>query len=484
MSRLRIHPELKGTARIHLVLGLALLGIWAAISIFDVRIGAVVRSVTQNVDLLFVAIILIGALFFILGLGVWIALALLGVAIIAMMFFAPRTVGSVMASNVWGASNSWALAPLPLFIWMGEILFRTRLSEDMFKGLSPWMGWLPGKLMHTNVIGCGIFAAVSGSSAATAATIGKITIPELKKRGYDDFMSIGSLAGSGTLGLLIPPSIIMIVYGVATEESIARLFLAGFLPGIMLIVLFVGYIAAWALLNPAKQPKDDLRMGWGQRFRDSASLIPILILIVGVIGSIYGGIASPTDAAAVGVALSLGLSWLSGTLTWKNFKAGLLGATKTSCMIAFILAGAAFLTTAMGFTHIPEELAAWIAALKLSKFVLIAVLTVFFIILGCFIDGISIVVLTTAVIMPMVKAAGFDQLWFGIYLVIVVEMAQVTPPVGFNLYVLQGLTGRDMMFVSRAAFPFFLLMVIAVVLIVIFPEIATILPEVLLDKKK
>ena len=423
------------------------------------------------------SIVLLVALFVFLGSGFWVAMSLLAVGLVGMELFSNAPAGKVLATTVWGASNSWALAALPLFIWMGEILFRSKLSEDMFQGLAPWLTRLPGRLLHVNIIGCGIFAAVSGSSAATAATIGKMSIPELNKRGYDQMLSVGTLAGSGTLGLLIPPSIILIVYGVATEESIARLFIAGVLPGIMMVVLFMGYVVAWSLLNPKKVPMPDIRMTFGQRLAASKSLIPVVLLIAGVIGSIYAGIASPTDAAAVGVLLSLLLSWQSGTLTKKSFVDGLMGATRTSCMIAFILAGAAYLSVAMGFTGIPAKLASWIGTLELSPYMLLFALTIFFVVLGCFLDGISVVVLTTSVILPMVEAAGIDRIWFGIYIVLVVEMAQITPPVGFNLFVLQGLTGRDIFFVAKAAIPFFFLLLLAVVLITLFPEIVTLLPN-------
>ena len=423
------------------------------------------------------SIVLLLALFAFLGSGLWVAVSLLAVGLVGMEMFSNAPAGKVLATTVWGASNSWALAALPLFIWMGEILFRSKLSEDMFQGLAPWMTRLPGRLLHVNIIGCGIFAAVSGSSAATAATIGKMSIPELEKRGYDQTLSVGTLAGSGTLGLLIPPSIILIVYGVATEESIARLFVAGVLPGAMMIVLFMGYVVAWSLLNPGKVPRHDARMSFGQRLAASKSLIPVVLLISGVIGSIYAGIASPTDAAAVGVLLSLLLSWHSGTLTKKSFLDGLMGATRTSCMIAFILAGAAYLSVAMGFTGIPAKLASWIGTLGLSPYMLLFALTIFFVVLGCFLDGISVVVLTTSVILPMVEAAGIDRIWFGIYIVLVVEMAQITPPVGFNLFVLQGMTGRDIFFVAKAAVPFFCLLLLAVVLITLFPDIVTMLPN-------
>lgn len=427
-------------------------------------------------DPVFVAVILLAALGAFLVAGAWIALALLGVGWMAIVFFTGAPAGKLMATTVWGSSSSWALTALPLFIWMGEILFRSRISEDMFKGLAPWMSPLPGRLMHCNVVGCGIFAAISGSSAATAATIGKITIPELKKRGYDERMAIGSLAGAGTLGLLIPPSIIMIVYGVAADVSIARLFVAGVLPGIMLMLLFSGYIVAWALANPDRTPPRDIVATFGEKLYAARHLISPVALIAAVIGSIYAGIATPTEAAVLGVLGSLILSLATGSLDWKTFQAGVMGAMKTSCMIAFILTGAAFLTVAMGFTGIPRAMADWIAHQGFTPGYLIVVLLLLYIVLGCFLDGISMVVLTSAVILPSVRAAGIDLLWFGIFVVLVVEMAQITPPVGFNLFVLQGLTGKNMFYVARASLPFFFLMVLAVAIIWEFPQVVTYLP--------
>jgi tripartite ATP-independent transporter DctM subunit len=427
------------------------------------------------------AFILIALLFAILASGVWIGFALAATGLVAVMTKVATPAGQVLATSMWSASNSWDLTALPMFIWMGEILYRTKLSEDMFEGLAPWLQKLPGRLLHVNVAGCAIFAAVSGSSAATCATIGRIALPQLLKRGYDEKMAIGTLAGAGTLGLLIPPSIIMIVYATATDQSIARLFIAGVLPGVMLALLFSGFIMAWALINANRMPPAEPSVPFFARVRASRRLIPVILLIMGVIGSIYGGLASATEAAVVGVFLALVLSWWTGTLTRENFGAALLGATKTSCMIAFILAGAAFLTAAMGFTGIPRALAEWIASFNLLNWQLIIALTIFFIVLGCFLDGISMVVLTTSIIFPVVERAGFDLIWFGIYLVLVVEMAQITPPVGFNLYVLQGMTGRNIFTIGMYTLPCFILMCIAVALIVLFPQIALWLPSTMLD---
>ncbi len=422
-------------------------------------------------------IFFISVLLFFLGSGIWVALSMIGVSAIGMMLFTSRPVGDAMATTIWGTSSSWTLTALPLFVWMGEILFRTRLSENLFKGLSPWMQKLPGGLIHVNVVGCALFAAISGSSAATVATVGKMSIPELRKRKYPEKILLGSLAGSGTLGLLIPPSIILIIYGVAVQESIAKLFIAGILPGIMIALIFMSYVIFWSLINKTEMPKIIEEYSIYEKIKRSKQLLPVIFLISAVIGSIYTGIATATEAASLGVVGALILSYFQKSLTLETFKTSLLGATKTSCMIAFILAGSTFLSLAMGFTGLPRNLAMWIQNMDLSPYVLIFVLTIFYIILGMFLDGISAVVLTMAIIEPMIRQAGFDMIWFGIFLVIVVEMAQITPPVGFNLFVLQGMANKDMGYIARSAFPLFLLMVLAVILVVIFPEIALWLPE-------
>jgi C4-dicarboxylate transporter DctM subunit len=420
---------------------------------------------------------LVLALLLVLASGLWIGLALLGVGLIAMEIFTQRPVGDSMMLTIWGSSSSWTLTALPLFLWMGEILFRSRMSEDLFKGLSPWLNRLPGRLLHTNVIGSTIFAAVSGSSAATCATVGKITLPELMRRGYPEHMVIGTLAGASTLGLLIPPSIIMIVYGVATNVSIAKLFVAGIVPGLLLALLFMGYIAVWAMFHRDQVPAADAGMPLLEKLRLGRHLIPVATLIAAVLGSIYTGVATATEAAALGVAGALVLAAVEGSLTWSSLRSGIVAACKVYCMIGLILAGAAFLTLAMGFIGLPRHLAEFIGGLQLSTFELVAALTVFFIVLGCFLDGISIVVLTMAVLLPTVERAGLDLVWFGIFIVIVVEMAQITPPVGFNLFVLQGLTRRDLVYIARTAMPLFMLMVFAVVAIYFVPEVVLWLPN-------
>lgn len=476
------------------------------------------------------ALILLGFMFVTLAFGVWIGFSLAAVGYVAMALLSTRPIGLNFGTTLWSANTSWTLTALPMFIWMGEILFRSKLSEDMFRGLAPWVQRLPGRLLHTNVFGCGIFAAISGSSAATAATIGKMTLPELRRRGYDDYMLVGSLAGSGTLGLLIPPSIIMIVYGVAAEVSIARLFIAGVIPGLILMMIFSFIVMGYAVLRPRMIPPRDPVMTLSEKVWESRRLIPTVLLILTVLGSIYGGLATPTESAVLGVVGALILSGidrlmerthmavvlgsaaaglaagLSGIAHWDQvgalylvgllvytaaiggisprlFKESALGAMRTNCMIALILSGAAFLSTAMGFTGLPKMFADWIAGMGLSQGGLIIALTIVFLIMGCFIDGISMVVLTTSVILPTVKAAGIDLLWFGIFIVLVVEMAQITPPVGFNLYVLQGLAKKSMGYVALAALPFFFGMIIMVGLVFFFPDIVTWLPNQMLGQR-
>jgi C4-dicarboxylate transporter, DctM subunit len=423
------------------------------------------------------AVVLLCVLMALLAGGLWIGLALLAVGFAAMTIVANVPIGSVLATTVWASSASWTLTALPLFIWMGEILFRTRLSEQMFRGLSPWLQWLPGRLMHVNVVGCGIFAAVSGSSAATCATIGKIALPELEKRGYDKGMSLGSLAASGTLGLLIPPSIPMVVYAVAANVSVIQVFLAGFIPGAIVMALYSGYIIVWSLLNPGRTPPADPPLSFRRKFAESAQILPCILLILLIFLSLILGWATATECAAWGVAGALILARWSGTLSWQTFRESVLAATRLTGMIMLILSGAAFTTAAMAYTGIPAALAEWVKAQGLSPFVLIFALTIMYIILGCLIDGISMIVLTTVVVLPMVQQAGFDLVWFGVYLIILVEMAQITPPVGFNLFVLQNMSGRDSFTVAKAAFPFFILLNVAVVIITAFPQTALLLPR-------
>jgi tripartite ATP-independent transporter DctM subunit len=424
-----------------------------------------------------IIILFLFVLFTLLGTGVWVGLALMGVAWVGMELFTTRPVGDVMLTTVWSASSSWTLTALPMFIWMGEVLYRTRLSEDMFRGLAPWMAPLPGGLVHTNIAGCTVFAAVSGSSAATLTTVGKMSIPELRKRNYPEKMIIGTLTGAATLGLMIPPSLTLIVYGVTINESITKLFFAGIVPGIVLAAMFMGYVAIYSKVGKDWNPDVEAKLSFSEKVQNSRFLIPVLSLILVVIGSMYLGYATATEAAAFGVIGALLLAATQGSLSWGTFTESLMGATRTSAMIALILAGAAFLSLTMGFTGLPRALADLIAQWELSRFELLMVLLVFYIILGCFLDGISSVVLTMAVVEPMIRQAGIDLIWFGIFIVVVVEMAQITPPIGFNLFVMQGMTNHEMNYIARAAIPMFLIMVVMVFVLIAFPQLATWLPE-------
>ena len=427
-------------------------------------------------DSITILVVLLGVMFLLLGSGVWIGLGLMAVGGIAIEFFAGRPAGDAIATTIWSSSSSWMLTALPMFIWMGDILLHTRMSEDLFRGLAPMMGRVPGGLLHTNVMGCTLFGSVSGSSAATLSTVGKMTVPELRKRNYPEPLIISTLAGPATLGLMIPPSIIMIVYGVMTNESIAAINVAGVIPGLVLALMFSGYIAFRAFTMRGYSPDAEPRSSLWDKIVASRRLIPVVVLLVLVIGSMFAGYATATESAAVGVAGSLLFAWWQGTLTWRTFSDSLMSATMGSAMIALILAAAAGLSLAMGFLGLPEALAAWVATLELSPFGLIMGLMVMYIVLGCFLDGISCVVLTIAIIEPLVRSAGIDMIWFGIFVVLVVEMAQITPPVGFNLFVLQQMTGHNMFRIARWSAPQFAIMLAMAFVLIALPELATWLP--------
>ena len=435
-------------------------------------------------DTLGIGLFLLIIMMMLLSGGIWIAMTLAICGWVGQAFFVNTQPGKNLFSAFWESNASWELAALPLFIWMGEILFRTKLSEEMFEGLRPWLNRIPGRLMHTTVLGCGIFGSVSGSSAATCATIAKVALPELKKRGYDEKLALGALATSGTLGILIPPSITMVVYAVAADASIIRIFLAGFIPSAILMALFMGYIAWWSIRNPTKVPAADPPTTLWVKLKKSGNLIPCAGLIVFIVWVLIAGYATATECAAYGVFGSLVIAGYSRSLTWKNFWEGLMGTTRTSCMIMMILAGAAFLTKTMAFTGVPRELALWVDSMQLSPYALIGCLVVVYLILGTALDGISMIVLTAAVVLPMIQKAGFDLIWFGIFIVLLVEIAEVTPPVGFNLFVLQNMTGKDSNTIARAAIPFFMCLVVCILIVTVFPEVVTFLPDYVMGKEQ
>lgn len=417
--------------------------------------------------------VVLTTLVMLLGAGVWVGFSLMGVGLVSLSVFRDMPVGTFLAFDLWNSLNTPELVALPLFVLMGEILYHTRLSESVFRGLAPWIGGVPGRLLHVNVVGCTLFAAVSGSSAATTATIGRMTLAELKARGYDEDIAMGSLCGAGTLGFLIPPSIILILYGVLSETSIIELFIAGIVPGALLALAYMSYIGIRVILKPSLVPAEKSVSTWGDRGRAIKDLGPIFGLIGVILGSMYAGIASPSEAAVIGVAGALVIAVLQRSLTRQTLVTALFGAIKTCSMIALIVAGALFLSKAMAFLGLPQAIAGAIGELNLSPLALVCLLMVFYILLGCVIDGLSAIVMTLALVLPLITDAGFDKVWFGIFLVIVVEMSQITPPVGFNLFVVQGLTKAPISRIARASLPFFLIMVTMAIVIALFPGLVT-----------
>ena len=412
--------------------------------------------------------------------GLWVFAGILLVALATLLVvqdFPLARIGFIVQPVLQRALTSYDFAALPMFVWMAEILFRSKISDQIFGGLAPWLSRVPGRLLHVNVLGCGLFGSVSGSSAATCATIAKIALPELARRGYDEKLALGSLAGAGTLGILIPPSITMVIYALAADVSLIRLFLAGFLPGFLVMALYSGYLAVWALANPARMPPPEPHSTWREKFAALWQLIPTLLLILLLFVVMVMGWVSPTECAAVGVVGSLLIAWSSGGLSWLAFRQSITGTVTMSCMILLILAAAALLSSALAYTGLPMKLAAWVGALGLSQTALIAVLLLLYIVLGTALDGVSLIVLTLPVVLPVIAAAGIDLVWFGIFMILVIEMAEVSPPVGFNLFVLQTMSGRDSQWVALAALPFFLLLVAAVALITAFPAIVTLVPD-------
>ena len=436
----------------------------------------------MEISMTYMSLIVFGMLFLTLASGIWVGFSLFIVGFIGMIFFSSLPAGNNMASSLWATCEKWEYVALPLFIFMGEILYRSGISEKLFKSLVPWLYRLPGGLLLMNIISCTLFAAVSGSSAATTATVGRITLAEFDKLGYDKRLAMGSLAGAGTLGFLIPPSLIMIVYAILAEVSIGKMFMAGILPGLLLAGIYSSYIIYRGIRNPEIAPRTQESYSWKERLVGLKDIVPVLILILMVLGSIYGGIATPTEAAALGVLGATVFAYINRRMNTKIMFECLIGAVKTNAMIMLIVVGAGFLSRVMGFLGIPAAITTAITELNLSPYMLMLLLGGFYIILGCLLDGFSIVVMTLPIALPMVTAAGFDPIWFGIYLILMVEVSQITPPVGFNLFVIQGLTGEPILNIARYAFPFFLLMLFTTAIITIFPEIALILPRLMVGK--
>lgn len=401
----------------------------------------------------------------------WVALALIGTGIFALTLIQNLPANKILARAMWTATTSSELLALPLFVLMAELLFRTNLSQSLFRGIAPWTARLPGNLIHVNMIGCTLFATVSGSSAATALTIGRITLKELLLRGYDKSLSIGSLAGAGTLGLLLPPSLTLIIYGVVAEVSIIKLFIAGILPGLALAALYSGYVGVRAWLNPDLAPRSSGELSWAIRFRALADLLPVSLLIVAIIGSLYAGLVSPTEAGAVGVLGALILAAWYRQLSLARLRAAFLSAVRTLSMTGLILAAGAFFSISLAYLGVPQAVAEYIAALGLSGLGLILVLLMVYLFLGLVLDGMSMIIMTLPIALPLVIAAGYDPIWFGIFVIMTIEMAQISPPVGFNLFVLESLTGEPIGRISAYAFPFFLITLALTVLIAVFPDL-------------
>lgn len=437
-------------------------------------------------DPLVLAVIIIVIMFSFLLSSIWIGAALLLTGIVGMLIYDHNLppvisiydkIGDLLASSMYDSLNSWSLAALPMFILMGEILYKSSISTKLLNGLMPWLTHVPGKLLHVNVAACSLFAAVSGSSAATTATVGKITLEELKKRGYSKSLAIGSLAGSGTLGFLIPPSLIMIIYGVLSDVSIGKLFIAGIIPGLLLATLYSLYIMIVAKVDSSVEPKVQEEFTLKDKLNSIKDLAPVMSLIFVVLGSIYGGFATPTEAASLGVFGSIVLAIYFKSFSILIFKEALLNSVKTSVMISFIIVAAGFLSQVIGFLGIARAISEYITTLGLSPLMLILIIGLMYVVLGMILDGISIVVMTLPIVLPIVVLAGFDPLWFGIFLVFMVELSQITPPVGFSLFVIQSISGEKIEYILKATLPFFILMIVAVCLITFFPEIVSFLPQ-------
>lgn len=436
----------------------------------------------MEASMAFMALVVFGVLFLCLACGIWVGFSLFIVGFVGMTLFSSLPAGNNMASSVWATIEKWEYVALPMFILMGEILYRSGISEKLFRALVPWLYRLPGGLLLMNILSCTLFAAVSGSSAATTATVGRITLAELDKLGYDRRIAMGSLAGAGTLGFLIPPSLIMIVYAILAGVSIGKMFVAGILPGLLLSGVYSSYIIYRGIRNPEIAPRMQASYSWTERITALKDLAPTLILILMVLGSIYAGVATPTEAAALGVFGATLFAFLNRQMNLKILLDCLMGAVKTNAMIMIIVVGAGFLARVMGFLGIPAAITLAIIEMQLSPYVLMLLLGMVYIVLGCLLDGFSIVVMTLPIALPMVTAAGFDPIWFGIYLILMVEVSQITPPVGFNLFVIQGLTKEPIMRIAVYALPFFFLMLLTTVIITAFPQIALYLPGLMTGK--
>ncbi len=422
----------------------------------------------------FALVVLLGLL--VIGVPVAGSLGMLGLALGEQYSFMP--LDRAVAEVIWQTSVDFLLVAIPLFVLMGELLVRAGIAKRVYDAIAAWLSWLPGGLMHANIGTCALFAANSGSSVATAATIGTVAVPEIKRRGYAPKLFLGSIAAGGTLGILIPPSINLIIFGLLTNTSVPKLYLAGFIPGFALALLFMVLIAVFCMRRPElAEPKQ--KVTWSHRIAVLPDLIPPLLLFMAVVGSIYAGWATPTEAASLGVVVSLVLGFWQGELTWSRFKDALEGAMKTTAMIMLIILAASFLNFSLSMVGLTDAIFGVIQELGLSPYETLFLLIGIYVVLGFFMETLSMLVITTPIIAPIVANMGFDLVWFGIVLTLLLELALITPPVGVNLYVVQSVrTDGEIGEVIAGAVPFVIMMLVMVLLLVVFPGIALWLPQV------
>jgi C4-dicarboxylate transporter, DctM subunit len=403
------------------------------------------------------------------------ALGILGLILDHLYSMLPLT--RAMGEIVWSANNEFLLVAIPLFILLGEILLRAGFAEKMYASMSLWLSWLPGGLMHANIGACTLFAATSGSSVATAATIGTVAIPQIRRYGYNEPLFLGSIAAGGTLGILIPPSINMVIYGVITNTSVPKLYLAGFIPGFLLAGLFMATIFIACVWRKDWGGRK-IMATWGERFAGLVHLIPPLGIFLMVVGSIYAGLATPTEAAALGVLAALILAAWARRLTFAMLRDAAEGTMKATAMIMLIIIAASFLNFVLSATGVSDALIKSITGLGLPPGLMLVVVVIFYLILGCFMETLSMMITTIPIVTPIMVALGYDPVWFGIVVIILVEAALITPPVGLNLYVVQSVRkGGSMNAVIVGAQPFVLAMMGIIALLAFFPDLAMWLPR-------
>lgn len=412
-----------------------------------------------------------------IGISIPVGAALGGLGLILDHLYSFLPLSRALGEVTWSTSNDFLLVAIPMFVMLGEILLRSGIAERMYNAMSMWLSWLPGGLMHANIGACTVFSATSGSSVATAATVGTVALPQLERRGYNEPLFLGSLAAGGTLGILLPPSINLIIYGVLTNTSVPRLYLAGILPGLIAAGLFMLIIAVACIIKP-EWGGQRMSAPWRDRFIGLLHIVPPMLIFLLVVGSIYAGLATPTEAAALGVVGALILAAFMRRLTLRMMREVLEGTMKTTAMIMLIVIGAAFLNFIMSATGLTNMLNSWLIGLGLSPYMMLLMLVAFYLVIGCFMETLSLMVTTIPVIAPVMIALGFDPVWLGIVIIILIEVALITPPVGLNLFVVHSLrTSGSMNALMIGAIPFVLMLLLLVFLLAIFPGLALWLPQ-------